>query len=229
MEIMVISSSLMGLFGRSPLKPLKQHMQKVRQCVISLQPFFEAVLSGNKENVLTIKSRIDILESEANAIKSDLRMHLPNSLFLPVARGDLLAILTAQDQLANRARDIAGLVYGRGLKIPAPIQSDFMILLMRSIDATLAASAAINELDELLESSFRGSEAKMVQRMISKIDSIEEESDRAKQEVQLGLFPLENTLSPIEVVFLYRLLDWVADLGNRAEIVGEHLELLLAH
>jgi uncharacterized protein Yka (UPF0111/DUF47 family) len=38
---MPIGSSLAGLFGRSPIKPLQEHIRKAHQCAELLVPFTE--------------------------------------------------------------------------------------------------------------------------------------------------------------------------------------------
>ena len=75
---------------------------------------------------------------------------------MPLARTDLLELLTQQDKIANRAKDIAGLMLGRKLAMPADLASDFMAYLQRCLDATALATQAIGELDDLLETGFRG-------------------------------------------------------------------------
>ena len=65
------------------------------------------------ETAYDIQQKIIKFEHEADAIKRSIRLSLPKSLFLPVPRTDLLQIVTVQDKVANRAKDIAGLVVGR--------------------------------------------------------------------------------------------------------------------
>ncbi len=39
---------------------------------------------------------------------------------------------------------------------------------------------------------------------------------------------LEKTLNPIDVMFLYQIIEWVGDLADIAERVGARLEIMLA-
>ena len=158
--------SLFNLFGPSPIRPIEQHMRKTYQCAKQLHPFFEAVLKQDWQTARQINTKIAELEKEADIIKRDLRLHLPTSLFLPVSRTDLLELLSAQDRIANRAQDIAGLIVSRQMLFPASLADLFMPFLNRCLDAAKQACQAINELDELLESGFRGSEVKIVEEMI---------------------------------------------------------------
>ena len=42
------------------------------------------------------------------------------------------------------------------------------------------------------------------------------------------LFRLEKDLPPVDVIFLYKIIDWIGDLADRASRVGGYLQLLLA-
>ena len=64
--------------------------------------------------------------------------------------------------------------------------------------------------------------------MISKLDSIEEDTDSLQINIRRQLFAIENELNPIDVMFLYKIIEWVGDLADLAERVGSRLELMLA-
>lgn len=230
-EIVAMSplTPILQMFGHSPIRPLQTHMEKAYACVETLQPFFEAVLQSDWERAQTLQQTIASLEGEADDLKKSLRSHLPKSLFLPVPRTDLLQMLTMQDYLPNKAKDIAGLVLGRRMQFPTEIASLFMELLQRSLDAAKQARQAIEELDELLETGFRGNEVKVVENMIVVLDRIEHETDEMQVVIRQALFKLEATLPPINVMFLYRVIEWTGGLADDAHNIGGQLYLLLAH
>lgn len=219
---------ILQMFGQSPIHPLQTHMEKAYACVASLLPFFQAVLADKWDEAQKYQQHIVTLESEADELKKNLRAHLPNNLFLPVPRSDLLEMLTLQDQLANKAKDIAGLVLGRHMYFPADIANQFLALLQRCLDAAQQAQQAIEELDELLETGFRGNEVKIVEAMIAELDRIENSTDKMQVEIRQTLFTLENTLPPVNVMFLYKVIEWTGDLADDAHAVGGQLYLLMA-
>lgn len=216
------------MFGPSPISPIEQHMHKVHLCAKQLYPFFEAVLAQDWETARIIQEKIAHIEKEADLIKRDLRLHLPTGLFLPVARTDLLELLSAQDRIANKAEDIAGLIIGRRMIIPPALVMVFMPFLNRCLDASKQACKAINELDELLESGFRGSEVNIVEQMIMTLDEIEQDSDGQLAQIKQHIFAVERELPAIEVMFLYKLVQWIGDLADYAQIVGGRLQILIA-
>lgn len=220
--------SIFNMFGPSPIRPIEQHMRKAHQCAKQLYPFFEAVLKNDWDTAQSIKDKIVSIEKEADLIKRDLRLHLPTGLFLPVSRTDLLELLSAQDRIANKAEDIAGLIISRQMIIPEPIKPVFMPFLNGCLDASKQACKAINELDELLETGFRGSEVKIVEEMIMTLDEIEHDSDEKLADIRHRIFDLERDLSAIDVIFLYKLVQWIGELADHAQTVGGRLQILIA-
>ena len=220
--------SIFNMFGPSPIRPIEQHMRKTYLCAKQLYPFFEAVLLHDWQTASAIKDKIVSIEKEADIIKRDLRLHLPTGLFLPVARTDLLELLSAQDRIANKAEDIAGLIISRQMIIPDTLSSLFMPFLNRCLDAAKQACKAINELDELLESGFRGNEVNIVEDMIVTLDEIEHDSDEKLAEIRHRIFELEKDLPAIDVIFLYKLVQWIGDLADHAQTVGGRLQILIA-
>lgn len=221
-------TTISSLFGRSPVKPLQKHMASVQECVLELVPFFEAVLAQDWKTAKAQQKKIAKLENAADKLKHELRLHLPNSLFMPVSRRDLLEVLTMQDKIANKAKDIAGLITGRKIVFPADLENDFLQFVKRCIDASLQAEVAINELDELVETGFGGKEVKLVASMIKKLDAIESDTDKIQVKIRAVVFKQEKEMDPVEVMFLYMVIDWVGDLADLAERVGSRLELMLA-
>ncbi len=219
---------ILNLFGRSPVRPLQEHMAKVSECVRALEPFFEAVAAGDENRMRELQEKIARLENEADDLKHDLRLHLPRTLFMPVERRDLLEVLTMQDNIANRAKDLAGLVRGRKMTIPDVISSQYLEFVRRSIDACTQAEKTVNELDELVETGFSGTEVETVQKLISELDRVEKDTDQIQVDIRGRLFEIERELPPVDVMFLYRLIDWTGDIGDFSQRVGSRLQLLLA-
>lgn len=220
--------SIFNMFGPSPIRPIEQHMRTVTQAAKQLHPFFVAVFANDWDAAGAIQIKIADLETDADRIKRDLRLHLPTGLFLPVSRTDVLELLSAQDRIANKAEDIAGLTLSRKMLPPTSFAEDFMAFLDCSINAAKQACKAINELDELLESGFRGNEVKIVGEMIVTLDDIEQDSDNKLADIRHQIFAIEKDLPTIEAIFLYKLVQWIGELADHAQTVGGRLQILIA-
>lgn len=216
------------IFGDSPVTPLQNHIDKVVSCVEQLPPYFEAVYANNWEQAAKVQKTLSNIEHDADNIKNKLRMHLPSSLFMPVDRRDVLEVLDLQDNIANKAKDISGLILGRKMSIPETLHDNYMKLLLRCIDATRQAKVAINELDELVVTGFRGNEAKRVRAMIEELHVIEDDTDRIQIGLRAQLYAIESALPPVDVMFIYEIIKWTGDLADTAQSTGNRLQLMLA-
>ena len=217
-----------NLFGQSPFKALQRHMRVVLECMREVPPLFEALAAGDQDRVRSLKDRIFEVEAEADAIKNELRSHLPKSLFMPVDRRDLLEVLQMQDSIADTAQDIAGLLVERPMELPDFLREPLLALAGRCVDACEQSGRIIEELDELLAMGFRGREATRVEEMVEELNQIEDETDQLGLELTHRLFAHEDEIKPVSVMMWYQLIQWVGDLADFAEKVGDRLRLLIA-
>ncbi|MFK8053823.1 MAG: TIGR00153 family protein [Woeseiaceae bacterium] len=218
-----------GVFGASPVKPLEEHADLVHKCARELRPFFDHVTNNDWDAALVSRREIERLENEADDIKKGIRKNLPRSLFMPVPREDLLELLLVQDKIANRTKDVSGIVIGRKLEVPDSVKPVFLDFVSRCVDATKQARKSVRELDELFTSGFRGAEAELLESMIEKLDRIETDTDAKEADVRAALYAIEDQHNPIDVMFLYRTIGKIGEIADMAERVGRRLELLLAH
>ena len=225
---MVTNNPILQMFARSPFKPMQEHIAKAQEAAAKLKPFLQAVLNNDWETAQQIQHRIAVIEGEADDMKRAIRQNLPGNLFLPVPRSDLLDLLRMQDKVANRAKDIAGMMLGRKMQIPEQIQDELGRFLETAIQTTEQAVIALNELDELLAAGFRGHEVKVVEKLIDELDRLEHENDEQERKLRNSLFNIERDVYAVDVIFLYRIIDDIGDLANYAQHVGSRLQLLLA-
>jgi len=217
------------IFGASPIGPMQSHMDTCYSCSKELITFFEHVVSGDWDQVESSRNRIVDLEHAADEFKRQVRSQLPKSLLMPVPREDLMELMMVQDQIANRARDVSGLVLGRRMEIPASIQKDFLSYVSRNVDAAKKARKSIRELDELYESGFRGAEAELVESLVREMDKIEDDTDVMQVKIRAKLFLIEDTLPPVNVMFLYRIIELTGDIADVADRIGRRIQVLLSH
>lgn len=225
---MSTTNPLAKLLKRSPFKALQEHMRIVLNAVREVPGLFEALIEGDEKGVDTAKRAIFKFEEEADRVKNDLRTHLPKSLFMPVDRRDILAVLQMQDSIADTAQDIAGLLIERPMEVPQPLQAPLQTLVKRCVDTCEHAGLIIEELDELLEMGFRGAQVDKVEGMLDELARIEGETDELGLELARTLFQNENDMQPVSVILWYRLIEWIGDLADYSEKVGNQLRLLIA-
>jgi len=224
-----MANVLANIFGSSPVQPLEKHVNIAFQACKKLREFFAGVVAGDWDAAKQARDQIDQLEHDADDLKKDIRLNLPKSLFMPVPREDLLELLLVQDKMANRAKDVSGLVLGRELSIPADIADEFLQFVDRNIDAAKQARKSVRELDELFTSGFKGAEVSLVESLLEELDQIETDTDARQAALRGSLYAVEKSLDPIDAIFLYQVIEKTGEIADMAERVGRRLELLLSH
>ena len=225
---MARKSPFASLFKHSPFKPMQEHIRVVALCASRVPDLFEALSAGDRAKVAEVKEAIFELEQQADEIKNELRAHLPKSLMMPVDRRDLLEVLDMQDSIADTAQDIAGLLVERPMEVPDELKEPLLALVRRCVEACDQAAKIIGELDELVSTGFGGRESDLVTEMVRDLNQIEEDTDEMGMELTRKLFALEDQMKPVSVMFWYQLIQWIGDLADYAEKVGNRLRLLLA-
>ena len=224
-----MANMLANIFGSSPVRPLEKHIGIAYRCARQLKPFFSAAVDGDWETALVARDKIEKYEHEADDLKKKIRLQLPKSLFMPVPREDLLELLLVQDKIANRTKDVSGIVVGRKMQIPGELSKQFLRFVDRNIDAAKQARKSVRELDELFTAGFRGAEVELVEGLIEELDQIETDTDEKQAALRSALYEIEKTLDPIDAMFMYRVIELTGEIADMAERVGRRLELLLSH
>jgi hypothetical protein len=223
------TSPLGALFGKSPFRPIQAHMRVVERCVAEVVPLVEAHVSGDVETVKRHAQAVFDLEHEADDQKNTIRSQLPSGLFMPVARRDLLDLLSTQDAIADAAQDVAGILAIAKLRIPASLGAGLVEFVREVASVALLCREMMDRLDELLELGFRGREAEKVLQMIEELSAAESVTDDQGMALTHLLFDHEDEVGALSVVFTYELIQKLGLIADEAENVGDRLRLLVAH
>ena len=178
-------------------------------------PFIEAMVAGDDEAMTARRDDIDRLEHEADELKNDIRAHMPSRFMMAMERHDMLEILDCQDSIADVAQDIAELAQLRRMTVPEPLVEP------------LLAEQVVRELDELVETGFGDREVARVEVMLDELNRIESDTDELSDRLLREVFALEEQLG-VGTAFWYQWVNWIADLADYAERVGNRLRLLIA-
>ena len=114
------------------------------------------------------------------------------------------------------------------MPVPESMKDGLVRLTKRCVEIVEMATAVVEFFDELLEVGFRGRLVKKVEIQVDAINSAEDDADRIERQLATTLFTLEDTLDPISVMFWYRILEWIGDLADYAEKVGNNFRLIIA-
>ncbi len=224
----MVKSTIAQLFGQSPISPLQEHMQSVVKATEGLAAFMEASFVADWTKAEAAYNNISHFENQADDEKKEIRLHLPRSLFMPIPRNDLLTMVSLQDKVANVAKDIAGIMLGRQLVFPATIQPTLLKFVSAAVAVAKDAKDIIDELDDLLETGFSGAELTIIEKLINKLDELEHVADELEIQIRNDLMQIESDLPPIDVMFMYRVIELVGNLADRAQKAGDHVHIIVA-
>jgi len=215
------------LFGRSPFIPLKNHMEKVAECVGRIRAIFEAYEAGDQQHIQKLADEISDLEHEADQAKQDIRNHLPRGLFLPVAQERLLDILSVQDNIADKAENIASLLTLRPMKDFDGRREFFPAFLDKNLQTFDGVLQIMHELDQILEVSFGGAEADKVREMVDEVSRLEHEADVIQHDLVKCIFTHEGQLTHGEFYLWTRVFSEVSQISNLSERLAHRVRTTL--
>ncbi|MBS62569.1 TIGR00153 family protein [Salinisphaera sp.] len=220
------NSPFPSLFGKSPFGALTEHMRQVEKGSSLLMEFIERSQAGDWDAAEALHQQINDCEHEADDLKDRIRLNLPSTLFMPISRADLLVLVEAQDKIVNKIKDISGLMTGRRMQFPDALQAPIRAYLETTHASVAQARKVLEELGELLDSGFGRSVGELIADMVAELGRLENTSDEQQVAIRRQLLPLESELPPLEMMFIYRVIDAIGSVADRAERAGSRLQIL---
>jgi len=214
------------LIKKSPFGPIQNHMEKSKASANELLIFLKAAVDTDWGKATQSRKIIVDLEHEADTLKAEVRSLVPKSIFLSVPREDVLELVKRADEIPNTAKDISGLMIGRRMEIPSQISSTFLQFSEEATEICNVAADAINHIDELFQFAFSSNAAEEMQKLIRQLDALEDQSDESEITLRAELFSIEKNLPPVDVIFLYNVINKIGALADRAEQVGHRISLI---
>jgi hypothetical protein len=213
---------------KSPFEQLLDHMGKVRECCDILGEGLVRYYKGDYTSFSELSERVSKIEHEADLIKSNIRNHLPNTLFMPVDKGKFLWALREQDKILDHAENLAKMLDMRHTKIPKKLQDIFIEHTETVMETVEAMEDAVSNIRDLIETSFVKKEREQTKEFIHKVHDLEWKADKKKYEMTKEIYRLEKRLNPMDVYHLLKIADWVDDIADHAENVADWLRAMIA-
>jgi uncharacterized protein len=224
---MNISPFIFQLVGKSPLHELQGHMALVIESVDLLSSFFDHALAGDWSAASEVLARIVEKEHAADEKKRAIRVSLHKHWFTTLPRRDMLALVKLQDSIANEAKDISGILYGRKMMIPEALHKGLKAYVGNAISVCYKAQTLVSDLSKLIETGFSKDVAQIIERTIKELSDMEHLTDEEQITVRDWLHDQEQDMNPVDVVFLYDVIKRIGSLADRSETLAERMLLLL--
>ena len=213
---------------KSPFEQLLEHMCKVKECIDILGDGLIKYYKGDYKGFSNIAEKVSKIEHEADLIKSNLRNHLPSTIFMPVDKGKFLWALREQDAILDHAENLVKMLDMRHTKIPKNLQKTFIEHAKLVMETVRAMEVAVNNIRDLVETSFVKKERQQTKEFIYKVHEFEYKADLKKYDMTKGIYEIEKKLDPMDVYHLLKIADWVDDIADHAENVADWLRAMIA-
>lgn len=212
---------------RSPFKGLQLHFQYVDNGIRAWEKAINYYLKEDFSNFNNYAPKVDKYEQQADDVKGNIRNHLPNFIFLPVAKGDFLMLLKENDSILDAAKDVIVLMEMRNTKIPEELKDEIKKLLKISIKSVETLDQVMELLKIILETSFGGKPREEIKKLIHKIHKLEHDCDVIEKRISKKLFNYQK-LDPISILHLLKIVDRLGCVADYAENAGDRIRAMLA-
>ena len=213
---------------KSPFEGLLAHMNKVKECISLLEEGIGHYVEKDYLKFEDIPDKVSQIEHEADLIKNDIRAHLPRSVLMPVDKRYFLWILREQDAILDHAENLAQMLDLRHTKIPIKLKEDYKNH-MRLVGETVEEmEKAVENIRDLIDTGFAGKERDETKELIKNVHVKEWEADKKRYEITKKIYRLEDSLSPMDMYHLLKMVDWIDDIADHAENVADWLRAIVA-
>ncbi|MBC8418873.1 MAG: TIGR00153 family protein [Proteobacteria bacterium] len=216
---------LSSLFLKSPFEDLQRHADKAKECA---QLFREAAICHVEEkynDFAALTDRVAKLESEADAIKRNIRNHLPREILMPVDKFQFLQYLGEQDKVVDQVEAALYWLSFRPRGFPKAVAPDFLHL----VESVVPPIEKLAELVRMAREFFRsksGDQRKKMKTLIQDIRQHEKEADLLEQELKGMVF---RSIQDALVVFhTVHLVEIVGDIADHAQNASDRMRAMIA-
>lgn len=216
---------LSSLFYRSPFENLQKHADKVKECAELFKEAAVCHIGGQCKEFDLLTDQVARLESEADAIKRNIRNHLPKGILMPVDKFQFFQYLRNQDKVLDDVEEAIYWLSFRPRGVPDEVAEDFQHL----VESVIPPIKKLPELVHMATKFFRSRSEDQRQRMKSLIHDIrqyEKEADFLERELKVKIF---GTVKEALVVFhMVRLAEIVGNIADHAENASDRMRAMIA-
>jgi predicted phosphate transport protein (TIGR00153 family) len=209
----------------SPFEGLQEHAEKVKVCAWTFQQAIECYVSSKCERFEELRKEVIKLESEADAIKRNIRGHLPKGTVLPIDKFELFRYLREQDQVLDAMEDALDLISYKGeSEIPKELEKNFFLLVDAVMDPVEDLSRMVAEAKKYFR-NFSGTQRDVVKAIIHDLSKKEHEADKLEDLLKRKIFNLKD---PVTVFHMVTLTETIGSIADHSENAGDMMGAMIA-
>jgi predicted phosphate transport protein (TIGR00153 family) len=214
------------MFRTSPFEGMMEHVEKVRECALAFQEAIECHIAKECQRFDELRTRVDELEHEADAIKRRIRGHLPKGTLMPVEKFELFRYLGEQDHILDSVQDaLDWLSFRSEPGIPEELHKNTLLLVEAELNAVDELVKAVAEARKYFR-TYSEDQRKIVKGLIRSIRKMEHEADAAEDEIKQRIFNMRS--DGVTVFHLIRLVETVGSIADHAENAGDMIRAMIA-
>lgn len=212
----------------SPIELLREHAQTTKKASEFILPTLEAFLSENAETLSTISKRVDQLERNADDLKVQIRESYSKLKFVYFDRVDVLTILQQEDAVIDAIDDFAKYVMLNTLENPLDKElANLLFQLAREASRTIDVMfKSVEGLILVVESSFSPKSLQDEEKEVLEVEDLEASTDKTSIEIGKRLFSMKNSIHPVDLFFLEKVVRLLARIADHAENVVERIRMI---
>jgi predicted phosphate transport protein (TIGR00153 family) len=215
-----------SLFMTSPFDGLQKHAEKIKECAWAFQQAIECYLTDQCETFEEFRLAVDVLESEADAIKRRIRDHPPKGILMPLDTFQLFRYLRKQDKVLEAVGEaLDWLSYRSEPGIPEALEKDFFLLVDAVMDPVEEMCRLVLEAGKYFR-NYSEKQRKIVQDIVHTMRRQERDADKVEDGIKEKL--LNMKIEAITVFHVIRLAEIIGSIADHAENAGDMVRAMMA-
>lgn len=206
---MLPQNAILNIFSWSLVQLLQCYKEEIHNFVKSPSYFFNMLIVRDWKRTLSLQQNIIQFETKNDKLKHDFRCHFSKFLFSPTPLNDLLAIfLEKQIKITNTIKNISVIIIERRMEILSSLlTTKLKNPLIYYAKISFQAPEVINFISNFLILCFQRKQKNYVNKLIQQLDDIKYQTNQLQIQIRQPLpFQIKNTLLPINVIFLYKII-----------------------
>lgn len=216
---------LSSLFHESPFEGLQKHADKIKECAQLFREAASCHIDEKCEEFDELTDQVARLESEADAIKRNIRNHLPKGVLMPVDKFQFLQYLREQDKVMDEVEEALLWLSLRPGGVPSILVEDFQDLVLSVVPSIEKLPELVSMSKEFFKSRSDGQRKKM-KSLIQDIRQDEKEADFLERELKLRIF--SEIKDPLVVFHMVRLVEIVGNIADHAQNASDRMRAMIA-
>ncbi len=211
--------------GTSPVELMIKHGLIVERASDLLPELWRRYMAG--EDFSDIAKEIYDLESEADAIKIEIRKILHRGFLYRFEKHDIIEYIRVQDRIVDLIEDTAKIMGLNRVDLPDEAREKMEKLVDCIENMVDFLKKALKELRTVLESDFAKREVGKERELIEKMARLESRIDEAVYDFGRWLYAQKNTMNPVDIMFLRNLVLTISHIADATENVADKINAML--